>query len=135
MTPIRGPKANTGRGEAPSPDPSPVGGRKLKNEEGRVCHVLAAAESLRHVPPAQKTASHLSSKSASPSLGLLAYFRCDLRLFVAYSFLLHLIRRFAEIKVSPPRSHSGPDTKIETSSQKTSAFIFAVSAFELAMAV
>jgi hypothetical protein len=103
MTPIRGPKANTGRGEAPSPDPSPVGGRKLKNEEGRVCHVLAAAESLRHVPPAQKTASHLSSKSASPSLGLLAYFRCDLRLFVAYSFLLHLIRRFAEIKVSPPR--------------------------------
>jgi hypothetical protein len=94
MTPIRGPKANTGRGEAPGPDPSPVGGRKMKNEEGRVCHVLAAIESLRHVPPAQKTASHLSSKSASPSLGLLAFFRCDLRFFVAYSFLLHLIRRF-----------------------------------------
>lgn len=76
----------------------------MKNEEeGRVCHVLAAIESLRHVPPAQKTASHLSSKSDSPSLGLLAFFRCDLRLFVTYSFLLHLIRRFTEIKVSPPR--------------------------------
>ncbi|KAG2028200.1 hypothetical protein GB937_000654 [Aspergillus fischeri] len=120
----------------------------MKNEEGRVCHLLAAIESLRHVPPAQKTASHLSSKSASPSLGLLAFFRCDLRLFVAYSFLLHLIRRFTEIKVSSPRSSiydsaypelTGPiqlpATKNETSSKKTSAFIFAVSAFELAMAI
>ncbi|GFG13797.1 hypothetical protein IFM61392_08118 [Aspergillus lentulus] len=104
----------------------------MKNEEeGRVCHVLAAIESLRHVPPAQKTASHLSSKSDSPSLGLLAFFRCDLRLFVTYSFLLHLIRRFTEIKVSPPSSGH----QKETSSKKTSAFIFAVSAFELAMAV
>lgn len=62
---------------------------------------LGSHESLRHVPPAQKTASHLSSKSAFPSLGLLAFFRCDLRLFVTYSFL-HLIRRFTEIKVSYP---------------------------------